>query len=603
VKRILPFLILAAAVPGFYAPAARNGFVWDDTALILRDPLIRSWRLIPEGFQHFLFTDATASDFYRPIQRLSYTLEYAAVGFQPAMYHGVSIVCHLVAAIALLLFANELLRAFDVDERLRRNVSSIAVIVWAIHPIHTGAVAYISGRADSLAAMFGFAGVYLGLRSMRAAGGRLWIFLGAAALSLLLSALGKEAGLIFLAVLVVIPFVQRNWKISLRAAIAVLAVLVVYASLRLPAEHTPTPSRQPIPLLVRPILFSRAIAEYTGLIFFPLDLHMDRDVATHPFGFSNASMGAAAWRELQTLAGIVLLAGFVYWLLRERKRDRAIFLCLLLTALSYLPVSGMFPLNATIAEHWLYFPSAFFLLALALAAVRFFEARSERYLSSLALSVLALWTIFLGVRTVVRTDDWKDQRTFLERTITNGGDSARMLINLGGLELKEGRLDEAKRHLEAALQKEPEQPLAVLNLAAVAVEQSDFKVAHDLLARAVQMPLVKARAYELMAVLENRETGQSNLMRMRLASRTGPPNWSIEKRYVKLLDELGGTEAAIAEVKHCLATQWYRAETWQMLSELLEKASRGREAAEASAQARRYDVWLGDDKGSAVSTR
>ena len=52
-----------------YAPAVRNGFVWDDTALILRDPLIRSWRLVPEGFNHFLFTDATASDFYRPLQR------------------------------------------------------------------------------------------------------------------------------------------------------------------------------------------------------------------------------------------------------------------------------------------------------------------------------------------------------------------------------------------------------------------------------------------------------------------------------------------------------------------------------------------------------
>ena len=76
---------------GAYAPAIRNGFVWDDTALILRDPLIRSWRLIPEGFQHFLFTDATASDFYRPIQRLTYTFDYAAFGFRPAGYHVTSI--------------------------------------------------------------------------------------------------------------------------------------------------------------------------------------------------------------------------------------------------------------------------------------------------------------------------------------------------------------------------------------------------------------------------------------------------------------------------------------------------------------------------------
>ena len=84
----------------FYAPAVNNGFVWDDTALVLRDPLIRSWRLIPEGFNHFLFVDATASDFYRPIQRLTYTLEYAAFAFRPAAYHLTNILLHAAAAIA-----------------------------------------------------------------------------------------------------------------------------------------------------------------------------------------------------------------------------------------------------------------------------------------------------------------------------------------------------------------------------------------------------------------------------------------------------------------------------------------------------------------------
>ena len=66
-KKILPALFLVAAIFASYLPALRNGFVWDDTALILRDPLIRSWQLIPETFQHFLFLDATPSDFYRPV--------------------------------------------------------------------------------------------------------------------------------------------------------------------------------------------------------------------------------------------------------------------------------------------------------------------------------------------------------------------------------------------------------------------------------------------------------------------------------------------------------------------------------------------------------
>jgi protein O-mannosyl-transferase len=42
VKKIWAALILIAVVFISYAPAVRNGFVWDDTALVLRDPLIRS---------------------------------------------------------------------------------------------------------------------------------------------------------------------------------------------------------------------------------------------------------------------------------------------------------------------------------------------------------------------------------------------------------------------------------------------------------------------------------------------------------------------------------------------------------------------------------
>src|SRR5436190_24289686 len=101
----------------------RNGFVWDDAALILRDPLIRSWRLVPEGFNHFLFVDATASDFYRPIQRLVYTIDYAAFAFRPAAYHLTSMLWHGAAAVALFFFAEELLLAFAIEQRTRRKIA------------------------------------------------------------------------------------------------------------------------------------------------------------------------------------------------------------------------------------------------------------------------------------------------------------------------------------------------------------------------------------------------------------------------------------------------------------------------------------------------
>jgi tetratricopeptide (TPR) repeat protein len=599
VKKIWAGLILLVVVFITYAPAARNGFVWDDTALILRDPLIRSWRLIPEGFNHFLFVDATASDFYRPIQRLTYTLNYTAFGFQPGPYHVMNMVWHGLAAIALLLFAEEFLSAFGIERRGARAIALIAALVWAIHPVQSAAVAYISGRADPLAATFGFFGLFLLLRGSTSSGARQLLLLFGSGAALLLSAFSKESGLIFPVLGIVFFLVRKNWRDVWKTAVVTIFVSVIYFSLRSGAEHYPAPRLSPPPpVLVRPIIISRAVAEYAGLLLFPLNLHMDRDVETQPSGFSEASLTHSAWRELQTLAGLVLIAAFFYWLWRSRKRNPAVFMSLLFALITYLPVSGIVVLNATAAEHWIYLPSAFLFLAVALEIWALaVKATTQRSIIATAMIVIcSLWGLFLGARTFIRTFDWKDQRTFLERTIAHGGDSARMLINLGGLELTEGKLEDAAAHLHAALQKKPDQPLAIINLAAVALKQNDFKTARELLNRATQMPLVDAQANEYRALLENKETGNANLMRMRLAARTGPPNWSIEKHYIQLLDQTGSTRAAIDELLTCLQPQWYRADSWKLLSELHAKLGHSEQAAQALAQARAYDVHLTTSK-------
>jgi predicted Zn-dependent protease len=83
-------------------------------------------------------------------------------------------------------------------------------------------------------------------------------------------------------------------------------------------------------------------------------------------------------------------------------------------------------------------------------------------------------------------------------------------------------------------------------------------------------------------------------LRLRLAARTGSPNWAIEKRYVRLIDETGATGIAIRELQMCLKTEWYRAESWQLLGQLLTKIGHEQEAASARAQAAAYDVHLAE---------
>src|SRR5689334_19581645 len=367
VKKIWAVLILIVVVFIVYAPAVLNGFVWDDTALILPDPLIRSWRLIPEGFNHFRFIDATASDFYRPLQRLTYTFDYATAGFQPAVYHATSIFWHFLAAVGLLLFAEQLLASFAVERRKARAISLFAALVWAVHPVQTAAVVYISGRADPLAAAFGFFGLFFLLRARVAAGSAKLAFLIVSAVLFLASAFSKETGLIFPIIGLSLFALHQNWKDLWKIAALAAFVSAIYLAQRIGAEHEPPPQlTPPPPLLVRPIIAARAVAEYAGLVVFPWNLHMDRDVESHPSGFGDSSLAHAAWRELQTLLGIVLIGAFLCWLGRARKRNPAIFACLICTLITYLPVSGIVTLNATVAEHWIYLPSAFLFLSIAL---------------------------------------------------------------------------------------------------------------------------------------------------------------------------------------------------------------------------------------------
>lgn len=594
-KKPLATLLIILAAFASYAPAVRDGFVWDDTALILRDPLIRSWRLIPEGFNHFLFVDATASDFYRPIQRLSYTLDYAASGFAPGTYHFTSILIHAAAAVALLFLAEELLLVLGVTAPKRRWIALLAAFIWVIHPVHTAAVVYISGRADPLAAVFGFLGCYLLLRGLRTDARRDLLWLIAAGFALLLSALSKETGLIFPVLAIALGALLKNRAAIWKASAVTAFVAAIYFSLRLAAAHDPAPAlHAPPPVATRPIAMARAVAEYAGLTLLPINLHMERQINAERSEIAEVAMNHFAWRELQTLLGISIVAALVYWMMCARRRDPAVFALLLLATLSYLPVSGIISLNATVAEHWIYIPTAFLFLAATVAFSNFQHRLSRPVVRSIS-AVLACWLAFLGVRTCLRTFDWKEQRTFLQTTIAHGGDSARMLINLGGLELSEGKLDLAKNHLNRALKKEPDQPMAVINLAIVALKQNDLKTARQLAGQATQMPVVDAQAHELLAVLENKEKGRADLLRLRLAARTGPSNWTIEKRYVQLMDETGATLAAIGELQACLQTEWYRADSWQLLGHLLTKIGREKEAAIARAQAAAYDVHLVKD--------
>jgi len=292
-----------------------------------------------------------------------------------------------------------------------------------------------------------------------------------------------------------------------------------------------------------------------------------------------------------TLAGVLLLIGFALWFRYGLRRVPTASLCLAAFTLAYLPISNLLPLNATIAEHWLYVPSAFLFLAVFLTVHEVVKSRALSPFLSVSLAAIGLcWAGLLGVRTFARQADWHDQRTFVERTIAAGGDSARMFMNLANVEFGEGHQDAALALYQEALRRAPEQPIIWLGYASVLLRAHDFPAAREALSHAEKSPFLAAECAELQAALDLTESGRDPGEQLRKAVALAPENWEMRKRYIEYLHERGGPAEALRELHGFVERHPFRAESWRLLGGFLEELHQPVVAAEAWREAAWRDV-------------
>jgi tetratricopeptide (TPR) repeat protein len=370
-------------------------------------------------------------------------------------------------------------------------------------------------------------------------------------------------------------------------------IIAAYSDLRLNAEKVTPPQPPPTPAAIRPILAARAFAGYAGLFVAPITLRMERDISTHPLETPDATLRQARLLEYQTLAGVLLLIGLLAWIRFGFRREPAIALSLIAFLIAYLPISNLFSLNATIAEHWLYVPSAWLLLAAAVSIEGFWERRqnANRRTWFSALTVIgASWLLFLGTRTWLRQGDWHDQRTFIERTIAAGGRSARMLMNLGNVEFAAGHPDLALARYREALKGAPDQPIIWLGYASVLLRARDFPAAREALSHAEISPLLAADCLSLRATLENAESGADPGNLLHRALDLAPDNWSLQKRYIEYLQRSQQLPQALSTLHQFMKRHLFRAESWRMLAAMLEQQHQPDYALQAWREAAQRDI-------------
>ena len=445
-----------------YANTVDHDFVWDDASSILLHRHVQD----PAQFTQLFLEDQHAfgrgeGNHYRPLTAASFMLDFALAHGRPEgdpetwgipdveafLFQVSSVLWHILAGVFLL---GILTRA-----RAPLAIRWLVPLLWVAHPLHTQAVAYISGRADPLAATFMFAAVFLYLQQGGA--GRktaAWtgtLLLGAAAL------LSRESAAILPVLLLLFaitrPHLQHaetpaeewpvpetpplRWNHFLPPLVAGAGV-VVYGVLRVTVLAFAPVTEGPItPFTQRVVEAFQAFALYIRLLFAPTGLHMERTLD-----------GVPAW---VAVIGVVLFLGccfFLVYCLRGGHRRAATGMAWFL--LTWLPISGFFPLNAPMAEHWMYVPMAGFWWAIAeLIWAKLPSGRAPQTAFAAAAGALAL--AFLAL-TADRNQDWRDNETLYRTTLEHNPDSIRVHFNLAVT--YEDLLDNpagARRHFEQVL--------------------------------------------------------------------------------------------------------------------------------------------------------
>jgi tetratricopeptide (TPR) repeat protein len=403
-----------------------------------------------------------APGLYRPVTILSYVLDAGIGGMQPWIFHASNILLHAVASILVFLLTRKL---------LQQDIPALAAsLLFAVHPVHTEAVTWVSGRSELLAAMFVLVGVLFHLQSVGARHA-LPLQLGSA-FSYFLALSSKEIAVSLPFVLALIPLVfgqskREDRKKTVLALLFVFIALGAYllfriaalGALSVPLSHTRTAG---LPTLDRLLLMPPVIARYILLMVFPWGLRLEYDWNSFPFLITAGS-----------ILLIILLRGFGWWLFRRGERVAAFGIAWFFLFL--LPVANIIPIGELIAERFLYLPSVGFCILVGALCVSCRVAQPisldttsssrkdwslgmTRLSVSRHLSLLFLLILFSSL-TIRRNLDWRDPEILWRKTLALSPEAPHARENLIVMLLARGDLKEAGSLLAEELERFPEKPM------------------------------------------------------------------------------------------------------------------------------------------------
>jgi hypothetical protein len=334
---VLVLLCILCFLPTLFSPFFADDYLHIEHAARLGEALTHGWILRVDTAGAWWTPPGLSVQYFRPLVVLSFAIDRFLYGDHALGYHVTNLLLHVTTTLLLWGIARRVIGA--------GFAAWAAAALFAIHPAHTVAIGWISGRTDVLATVFYAAAFFLYLESLRRRPASMSL-LALSCLAFGIALLAKEMAITFPAVVLAHALLARDGEpLSKRLVAPVVAGLVAaaYLALRIailggfPSPPTPFAYHLSDPGLALHLLTAPLLYLADLVMFVPAD-----PMATLPFWTAHPFL----------LMGFLTFILYVFAGTLKKTPGHAMRWGLAWIAITLLPV-----LMLTVGEHFLYLPS------------------------------------------------------------------------------------------------------------------------------------------------------------------------------------------------------------------------------------------------------